>query len=199
MPTLIRTLAIAFTLCAAAAPRLAGQYENDPDMKEIAAYRLTMETVRKFETAMRYFEAEMMKDPRVQAQVKLQGEVDALKKKEELTDAEQARLEQLEQQLDASESSLSMGKANTLSEMATEAAKTPALATALRRAGLTPREYAVFTLAYMQAMMYHGMKKAGYAKTLPKGMNPANAAFAEQHEAELTAMSERMSKEKKPE
>lgn len=198
MPTLSRTLTIAFALCAAAAPRLAGQNQSDPDVKEIATYRLTMETLRKYESAMRYLESEMMKDPRARAHVKLQAQVDALENKEERTEAEQAQLEQLRERLEASEEAMSMGNPQTISEMADQAVKTPPLANALRRAGLKPREYAVFTLALMQAMMYHGMKKQGFLKEPPKDMNPANAAFVARYEAELAAMTEGLKKEKKP-
>lgn len=200
MQQLARTLVFATIALASTTSAISAQTGiADADSKEIAAYTLTMATVNKFETAMRAFATEMKKDPRVQQQMKLKNEIDALKKKEELTDAEQTRLESLEQQLeeakDRMQGEMNIGKAETLSEMATQASRIPQLVTALKSAGLTPREYAVFTLALFQASAYAGLQKAGMVKDIPANVNRAQIKFVLDHEAEIRALTERMKEE----
>src|SRR4051794_26861544 len=86
----------------------------DPDMKELAAYTLTMDTVNKIDRAMHTMMANMAKDPKYAEQVKLQKELDALKKKDETTAAEDKRMEQIEARLEQLEdqSSTDTGDAN---------------------------------------------------------------------------------------
>ena len=62
------------------------------------------------------------------------------------------------------------------------------MAAAIRSAGLTPREYMLITLSYMQAGMVVAFKKHGLLKELPKGTPVENVAFLEKNEAELEAM-----------
>ena len=200
MQRLART-AFVLALCVILPLRLSAQIgtQDAADLKEIAAYKLSMETVHKFENAIQFYVEEAKKDPKVQAQMKLKAQVEELKKKDELTDDEQTKLEKLEQELEEAQSkeNAEAKNANTLSEMADVAAKNPMLNNALRRAGLTPREYAVFTMALFQSMMFSQLKKSGNLNAVPKElkMNSANVTFVEEHEAELMAMSERMKKE----
>lgn len=160
------------------------------DVKEIASYRLTMEAVRKVEVATRAMIAEMKADPRIQARMKLEAEIETLEKKDELTDAEQEQLDALverRERMDA-EQDLGFGNAQSLVEMEARIQKFPPMANGLRKAGMSPREYATFMMAMVQAAMVAGFKKAGMLKELPPDVNPENVRFVEEHEAELKAM-----------
>lgn len=174
--------------------------QADRDMKEIASYRLSMDTVKKVDVAMRAMFDEMAKDPRFQASIKLEAELQALNEKEERTEAEDRRIEELEREKEKidSENPFDLGSANTLSEMEAQVQKLPPMANALRSAGLTPREYSKFMLAMLQAGMAAGMKKSGLIKELPKDFPAENVQFMLDHEAELTAMQKRWQELGKP-
>ena len=58
------------------------------DSKELATYRLTMETTKKVFALMRSVMQEMASDPKFQALQKTKAELEVLSKKEEITDAE---------------------------------------------------------------------------------------------------------------
>jgi hypothetical protein len=160
------------------------------DARELASYRLTMETVKKVQTATRSMVAELKKDPKFQRQMKLEAEIEALNKKEELTEAEQGRLAALEEERERLEESseLNLGSATSLDEMEASVKKMPVVANALKQAGLSPREYGTFMMAMIQASMVAGFKKAGMIKELPRDVNPDNVKFVEEHEAELKAV-----------
>jgi Skp family chaperone for outer membrane proteins len=164
--------------------------QADRDMKEIASYRLSMDTVKKVDVAMRAMFDEMARDPRFRASIKLEAELKALNEKEERTEAEDRRIEELEMEQEKmrSENPFNLESANTLSEMEAQVQKVPPMANALRSAGLTPREYSKFMLAMLQAGMAAGMKKSGLIKELPKDFPAENVQFILDHEAELTAM-----------
>lgn len=174
--------------------------QADRDMKEIASYRLSMDTVKKVDVAMRAMFDEMARDPRFQASIKLEAELKALNEKEERTEAEDRRIEELEREKEKidSENPFDLGSANTLSEMEAQVQKVPPMANALRSAGLTPREYSKFMLAMLQAGMAAGMKKSGLIKELPKDFPVENVQFMLDHEAELTAMQKRWQELGKP-
>ena len=163
----------------------------DADAKEIASYRLTMESIRKLDVAMRAAFAEMEKDPKYQALRKVEEEIEAIEKKEDATEADDARLEALREQKEKMEAETDLGDAKTLSEMEAQVRKVPAMARALASAGLSPREYSKIMLAMVPAAMAAGMKKSGLLKTLPKEVNAENVKFIEDHEAELAAMQKR--------
>jgi hypothetical protein len=175
---------------AVAAPSLA-QSKTDADAKEIAAYRLSMETVNKVAAATRVTAAELKKDPRMQEAERINAEIRTLRKKEETTAADDARLEKLQarkEELSDSMKELSIGNADTLSEMEAQIRKAPPLMAGLTAANLTPREYAKFVLSALQAGMVAGLKKAGTIKEVPKEVPIENVTFMEQHEAELRAL-----------
>ena len=177
------------------------------DDKELAAYTLTMPTLKKVVAAMRAMVEEMAQDPRYQRMMKLEDEIDAVEKeleklqsKDELTKAEEARIETLdaqleklnaekEQQEEKLEAENPMRNPETLSDMERGIRAFPPMARALAREGLSPREYSKFMLAMMQAGMVYGFSqgKVDYAK-LPAGVNPANVKFVAEHKAELDAM-----------
>ena len=169
-----------------------GARPSDADLKEIASYKLTMETVEKVKVATRAMIAEIKKDPKYQQLLKLEAEIDALEKKDDRTEAEDAKLAALNEEKEklesASDGPLSLGQANSLSEMEANIRKSPPIANALQSAGMSPREYSTFMMAMIQASMVAGFKKAGMMKELPKEVNPENVKFIEEHEAELKAM-----------
>jgi hypothetical protein len=169
-----------------------GARPSDADLKEIANYKLTMETVEKVKVATRAMIAEIKKDPKYQQLLKLEAEIDALEKKDDRSEAEDAKLAALNEEKEklesASDNPLSLGQANSLSEMEANIRKSPPIANALQSAGMSPREYSTFMMAMIQASMVAGFKKAGMMKELPKEVNPENVKFIEEHEAELKAM-----------
>jgi len=160
------------------------------DAKELASYRLTMETVKKVQTATRAMITELRNDPKFQRQLKVEAEIEALRKKDELTEAEQQRLLALEEEKEQLEEStdLNLGSATSLDEMEASLKRSPVVANALAQARLAPREYGTFIMAMIQASMASGFKKSGMIKELPKDVNPENVKFVEEHEAELKAM-----------
>jgi len=172
----------------------------DADLKELSAYTLTMETLARVDRAMRGVMVEMKKDPKFQEIQRLQGELEALKKKDERTEEEDRRVEALSLQIEELESEanpLRMNDAATISEMAAMIQKEPRMSGALQREGLTPREFSKFMLAMLQAGFAAGMQKAGLLKTTPEGTNPANIKWIIEHEAELKKMQQAWAPEKK--
>ena len=183
-------LALVVSLAAPAAAVQGGK-PADADLRELATYTLTLDTLNKVDRAMRSMMAEMKKDPKFQEIQRLQAELEALKKKDETTEAEDRRMETLGQrieQLESEASPLRMNDAATISEMAAGIQKEPRLAGALQREGLTPREFSKFMLAMLQAGFAAGMQKAGLLKTTPEGTNPANIKWVIDHEADLKKM-----------
>ena len=172
------------------------------DSRELASYRLTMETTKKVFGLMRSMAQEMANDPKVQALRKTKAEIEALSKKEELTDAESARLdkltmqaEQQEEALEKNAGGLNLANAQTLNEMEAAIKSHPQMTAALGKAGLTPREYSKYFLASLMAGMVAGFQKSGMLKELPKELkevNPENVKFMVEHEAELAAMQKEM-------
>jgi hypothetical protein len=172
------------------------------DSKELASYRLTMETTKKVFALMRAIGQEMASDPKFQALQKTKAEIAALSKKDELTDAESERLEKLQMQADEQEDAMeqansgaNMSNAKDLNEMEAAIKANPRFVAALTKAGLTAREYARWTLASLMAGMVAGFQKSGVLKELPKDLkevNPENVKFIIEHEAELNAMRKEM-------
>src|SRR5688500_8719152 len=97
MKTCIRTVLVAsLSLSLVSAPNAQSPGFSAADSKELASYRLTMATTKKVYALMRSVMQEMASDPKFQALQKTKAEIDALSKKEELTDAESERLEKLQ-------------------------------------------------------------------------------------------------------
>jgi hypothetical protein len=126
--------------------------------------------------------------------MKLSKELDALKKKEERTEAEDKRVEDLEariEKLDAANDN-DEGPTNTLSDMERKVNSIPYMSAALKQEGVSARDYAKFTMAMVQASFALGAKqmteKMGKPFTLPEGMNAANLKFVQEHEAEIKKM-----------
>jgi predicted RNase H-like nuclease (RuvC/YqgF family) len=192
-------LAIALPLALGSPQRTAAA--ADPDLKELSTYTLSMDTLNKVERAMRAMMIEMQKDPKFQEMERAKAELATLKAKEETTDADDKRIEALEARIETLENDgpLNMNNAQTISEMAAAIQKEPRMTAALQREGLTPREYAKFMLAMLQAGFAAGMQKAGLLKTTPEGTNPANIKWVLDHESELKALQDAWEPEKKKE
>ena len=172
----------------------------EADLKELSTYTLTVETLNKVDRAMRAMLAEMRKDPKFQEVQRLEGELEALKKKDERTEADDQRVEAVTLRIEAlnkEASPLSMNEAESISAMAENIAKEPRLAGPLQREGLSPREFSKFMVAMLQAGFAAGMQKAGLLKTTPEGTNPANIKWVLEHEAELQKMQQAWGPEKK--
>jgi len=176
-----------------------------PDEKELAAYRLTLPTVRKVAAVMKAFADEAAQDPRAKELAKIKTEIEELGKKDELTEAEQAKIDKLHERRQALEEEAANSpdrdgnNAKTLDEMEAQVRKHPAALRALASQGLTPREYAKATMALLLASMVEGFSqgKADLEK-LPPGVNAENVRFVLENKAELETIYAAMSgKDKK--
>lgn len=165
---------------------------SDADVREIQNYRLTLATLRKVEVVTNELSAWAKTNPEAQAHVRLQAAIDSLSKKDELTEAEQARLEKLEEQRDKAESEEKDADDMDFTQMAAEIQKWKPAADALRKAEITAREYLVFNFALLEAWMYALLRKQGTSTEIPKDVNRENLKFVEQNYALIEAMNKRM-------
>lgn len=175
----------------AVAPAAAQPTSSDPDIKELSSYRLTKATLDKVLNVNRAMVRQMMADPRYEAAMKLDAEVEALQSKGTLTDEEAERLEALETRQDEMADDIDNplgGDSKSLGEMEARIKKFPPLMQALQKEGLTAREYGKFWMAFIQAAFAQGFQKAGMLKELPPEINPENVQFIEQHAAEIAAL-----------
>ena len=193
-PYLVPVVVLALVSSSAAAVQKA----QTADEKEVVAYVLTMETLNRVMRATKAMFQEMMKDPRFKQVAELEAEIAKLEEKaskldDGLPEAEQERLEALkekkEQIENENDNESPMSSAKTLSEMEAAVRKTPGLAAALQREGLSPREYSKFWLAFWTSGMAYGFQKAGYgSKETNELVNPANIKFFAEHEKEIEAL-----------
>jgi hypothetical protein len=182
---------LACTFCLAVGPGYAAQKADDPDMKEISSYRLTMATLEKVAAVNRAMAQQMMQDPKVREAMKIDAELKALSDKDEPTEADQKRIEELEARKEQLEDAMDNplgGESRTLAEMEARIRQYPPMMQALQRERMAPREYATFWLAFVQAAFAQGFQKAGMLKELPAGVNADNVRFVAEHEAEIQAM-----------
>jgi hypothetical protein len=187
-----------FALLTAAALAVPADAQTlSPDEKELAAYTLTMPTVRKVAVAMKAFNDAAAEDPKAKELAKIREEMKTLEAKDELTETEEQKLEQLRARAEALDEELDRangpGNANTIDEMVARINAHPEAAAALAKAGLTAREFSKCTLALFQAAMVKGFSqgKVDMAK-LPPGINPANITFVQEHEQELADIQKEM-------
>lgn len=184
----------AFAVAAMAAMMTApAAAQQDADAKALAAYRLTKDGLDRFTATMRALAGELRKDPRFAEMGTLQAELDRLQDKDDPTDADVKRMEALEARLGQLEEAtdMSMGE-GSLADIEARIRKHPPLAAALEAGGMTPREYATFSLVLFQASLAVGMQKAGLMKELPKEIAPENVEFVEQYEQELVKLQKDM-------
>ena len=198
MFTTIRLPLLVVTATLLAAPAVAQvPGASDPDAKELAAYTLTLSSLDKALAATKNLVAATKNDPRFQKQAALNAEIRKLEAKEEPTDADTTRIEQLRAELDAIEASVFPNAGNqTLAEMDAAMRKEPLMAKAIADAGLTPREYAKFLFAYMASGTVAGMLEQGVIEEVPKELaatvNPANITFFQTHKAQVEAFQKGM-------
>ena len=175
----------------------AAQSTVDADTKEIQSYRLTLTNLNQFVAATRNVYAAVKSDPRFAEVMKLQNEKRALQAKEEPTEAEMARMDALDEAIDAAQAKLPKVGMNasdnkSLSEMEASIRQEPLMLKALTSAGMSPRDYLKFTLAFFQAAMIQGMQKAGVVKEIPKELqatvNMENIKFVEENQAAITKL-----------
>ena len=153
----ISSAALLFTSWQVASAQTARRSPADnPDIKELSTYTLTLDTLAKVDRANRAMVASFQKDPTA-------GDPRGV-------------------------------SAKTIADLEQKIAATPVMASALEHEGVTPREYARFTMALLQASFTLGAKqrteKAGRPFQIPEGVNPANVTFVQEHEAELKRMQE---------
>ena len=166
----------------------------DPDMKELAAYTLTLDTLNRVDRVTKAMIANVQKDPKYAERIKLSKELAELKKKDEPTEAEEKRIETIEARLEQIEQAddQDSGSSDTLTDMEHRIAGLPPLAAALKQEGMAPREYAKFMMAMMQAGFTVAAKqmteKMNKPFEMPDGVNPANVKFFQDHEAEIKRM-----------
>jgi hypothetical protein len=186
----------AFVLIPAAA-HSQGIGANDPDRKEVVAYRLTVPALNKVTQAAKNLAEATRTDPRFVKLAALKAEIEKLQEKDELTDAEVSRLDKLRAEAEQAEEKLNVAaNANTLSDMAAAIEKEPLARNALADAGISAREFATFALASFQAGMVATMMKQGLVKEVPKELaatvNMDNVKFFQEHEAEFEALTKAM-------
>jgi hypothetical protein len=198
---MLKKIAFTIGLCALVLIPVAASAQNpatnDPDMKELLAYRLTLPTLDKVVQATKNMAAAAKSDPRFIKHAALEKEIKTLEQKEERTDADEARLEKLKEELEQADEKLNFSEnTKTLSDMAAAIEKEPLAAKALADAGMSAREYSKFALAYFQAAMVAGMMKQGMIKEVPAELkatvNMDNVKFVQEHEAELEAFGKAM-------
>lgn len=192
-----RTMAVVIALAALTAPagaqRRTSSAADDADTKEIGAYRLTEPVLQKILVATRAMGDAMQNDPKYREYMTAEKELKALKQKDETTPADDKRIEALEQKIEAfeksAESSGGGGDAQSLADMERKIAAMPHMSDALRTAGLTPREFALFEMCALQAGIVAGMQKSGQTLSqLPAGIQPANVQFMKDHEKQFEAL-----------
>jgi hypothetical protein len=166
---------------------------QDADAKELAGYRLTKEGLDRYVAVMHALAAEIKKDPRFAEMAKIQAEIERINSKDELTAADEKRLDELEDRLDRLEEATNLSMTDgSLSDLEAQIRKNPPMMAALKAGGMAPRDYAKFTVILFQASMAVGMKRAGLLKELPKDISAENVQFVEQHEKELEALRRQM-------
>lgn len=195
---LVVTALTALLLCSPASAQTGRRNTaSDPDMKELAAYTLTMDSLNKIDRVNRDLAAALEKDPKYGERIRIGKELAQLKAKSETTPADDKRIEELEaraDKLDEANDAKDSSDAKTLSEMEQKINSIPPMAGALRQEGVSARDYAKFMLAMMQAGFAAAAQqmsaKSGKPMQLPEGINPANVKFVQEHEAELKKMEE---------
>jgi hypothetical protein len=171
-------------------PAAAQANTSDADTREVQAYRLTMPGLRQLNQFFADLHRQRDADPAYQQLLKKKKELAALGDKDELSDAEQRRMEQLAAEIEQAEQAEDEPDAEnqSLSGMAEQMAADPRIAGALKRAGLAPREAATMQLAFFQAAFAVGLLESGTIKEIPKEVNAENVKFYQANKAEIAAL-----------
>jgi hypothetical protein len=149
----------------------AGQSADD---RELMQYRLTPEVLDQAEAVARAFSANVEKDPRMKRKLDAQREIAVLEKKDDPTEAEQKRLDEL--QAIVGDEPIDLGiNGGSLSEISAQLTRIPAMAAALKTAGMPPRDMAKFVVTAVQAAMIGGLQGSGMP--VPPGAAGENVKF----------------------
>lgn len=167
--------------------------QTDADTREVLAYRLTMPKLRQLNQAFDDFNRQREADPTYRALLAKKKELAALREKEELSEAEEERMYQLEVEIDEAEADDAL-EDESLAGMAERIASDPIMAGVVQRASLTPRETAVLVFAFFQAAVIGEMIEGGTISDIPDGVSVENVRFYQANREEiskLTALKER--------
>jgi hypothetical protein len=167
-----RSFFVLAVACALAGTFVSAQQQaTDSDLKEIAAYRLTSENLKKFLNVMRAMTQVVMQDPNIQEELKIDAELAAVAKKQPRTEADEEYMDELEARKARLERATlnPLRRSDTLGEMEAEVRKDAPTAQTLRREGMTPREFATFWMALFHSGLAYERQKSGQLKELPKG------------------------------
>ena len=157
-----RLTAIAIAVVAAAAPLAAQDVQRDADVKAIESFHLTMPVMNKMAQVQENMFATVKAHPELAKKYANQQDDD---------DAEDAK---------------------TIDQMAKKLDRVPEFKAAVIKAGFTPREYMIATMATFQAAMTSAvLDMPGADKSKVSANVMANAAFLKAHAAEMQRMQAR--------
>jgi len=192
IPTL--TLALLLAVAPGAAHAQAAEARAAQDQRELQAYVLTMAVLEKVAKANRAAAAAAAKDPARQKLEKKEAELAALEAKDEITEADQARMEALAEEIarledaEGADAGADWGEAMTVAGLTRRIDATPAAAAAVRAVGLTSREYALASLALINAKLADTMIQQKLLKQAPPEVSQRNLEFVRAHAKEIDAM-----------
>lgn len=158
---------------------LAASVPQSADDRELAQYRLTTEILAKVEAVAKAFEANLAKTPKAKKLLDAQRELAELDKKETLTPAEQKRAYELQSILDDEPEAPGI-EGGSLSEISAQLMRIPAMAAALKSAGMPAREMAKYTVTVIQAAMADATGQA-----VPPGAAGDNVRFVKANQAAI--------------
>lgn len=192
--TVIVASALAGMFSAASGVALAqpASAQSAQDARELQAYVLTMDVVKKVAKANKAALAAKAKDPAQQRLAKKKAELAVLEAKEEPTDADQERMYVLADEIsrfeDEDEQDEERNDAVSVTALARNLDASPELAAAVRSAGLSTHEYATASVALMQASITHALLKEKMLKQAPPDIPKQHLEFVRSNEKELAAL-----------
>jgi hypothetical protein len=152
------------------------------DDRELMQYRLTPEILTRVEAVATAFDASLARNPAMKRKLDAQREIAVLEAKDDLTEAEQKRLDDLQAVVGSEPIDLGIN-GGSLAEMSAQLSKQPAMAAALKSAGMAPRDMAKFIVTAVQASMIGGLQRAG--TPLPPGAAGENVKFVMANQASI--------------
>ena len=152
------------------------------DDRELMQYWLTPDVLSKAEAVAKAFSASIEKDPRMKRRFDAQKEIAVLEDKDTLTQAEQARLDALQEIVGDEPIDLGIN-GGSLSEISAQLQKLPSMAAALTSAGMAPRDMAKFVVTAVQAAMIGGLQ--GRGMPIPPGAAGDNVRFVTANQAAI--------------
>ena len=159
-----------------------GAAEQSADDRELMQYRLTPAVLEHAEAVATAFAANVEKNPQMKRRLDAQREIAVLQDKDDLTEAEQKRLDDL--QAIVGNEALDLGiNGGSLSEISAQLTKIPAMAAALKTAGMPPRDMAKFVVTAVQAAMIGGLQGSGMP--VPPGAAGENVKFVIANQAAI--------------